>query len=336
MLQFMEKHRDKATSILSGFDRVVFRGLLRSLIYPDGMKAHLSRQDVPRREFGAHVEKTTKRLKEALLSEALRVGRPVIYLQSSRTRKETVAKKILAQNPVDTGLLCVLTCVEPCMAYEMRRNREAKRLERVYRLRKCLHLYHYYVHPVFGFMHARIQTWYPFHVQVCINGREWLGRRLDKAGCAYTRHENSFPYLEDPQMAQGFMDDLVRLDWAEALNQMAARLNPAHEELLGPKTDYYWTAHQTEWAADITFPSTQELQRIYPQLVWGAITTFSSPTVMRFLGKTLQGPFQGEVVSRYRDRSEGLSVQHEANANSVKMYDKGERILRIERTINNP
>jgi hypothetical protein len=117
---------------------------------------------------------------------------------------------------------------------------------------------------------------------------------------------------------------------------MAARLNPAHEELLGPKTDYYWTAHQTEWAADITFPSTQELQRIYPQLVWGAITTFSSPTVMRFLGKTLQGPFQGEVVSRYRDRSEGLSVQHEANANSVKMYDKGERILRIERTINNP
>jgi len=140
MCKFIEKYRDKTSSVLSGFDRIVFRGLLRSLVYPEGMKKHLSRRDVPRRLFGAHVEQTTKTLREASLAEAERLRRPVIYLPSSQTRKETVAKKVLAEDPVNSGLLCVLSCVEPCMTYDMYRNRDARQLELVYRPRKCLHL----------------------------------------------------------------------------------------------------------------------------------------------------------------------------------------------------
>jgi len=33
-------------------------------------------------------------------------------------------------------------------------------------------------------MHARIQTWFPFRVFACVNGREWLARQLDEAGLA--------------------------------------------------------------------------------------------------------------------------------------------------------
>lgn len=336
MLEFIRKYREKTSFTLSGFDRVVFRGLLRSIVHPDGMKKHLSRCDVPRREFGAHVNKTTERLKEASLAEAKRLERPVIYLPSSKTRKETVAKEVLAQKPVDSGLICVLKCVEPCMAYEMYRNKDQKKLELVYRPRKCMHLYHYYNDPVFGLMNARIQTWYPFHVQVCLNGRSFLARRMDEEGCGYTRHENCFTHIEHPELAQRWLDELVRLDWAASLDDIADRLNPAHRELLGPYTCYYWFAHQTEWATDIAFNSPEELQRIYPQLVWGAITTFSSKNVMRFLGKQLQSHFTGEVTSHYNCRPEGLSVKHEVNHNSEKMYDKAGRILRIEATITNP
>jgi hypothetical protein len=31
-------------------------------------------------------------------------------------------------------------------------------------------------------MHARIQTWFPFNIQVGLNGREWLSRQMDEAG----------------------------------------------------------------------------------------------------------------------------------------------------------
>lgn len=336
MQEFIRKFEKKASFVLSGFDRVVFRGLLRALIYPDGMKTHLSCKDVPRRHFGQHVERTTEALKQASLAEAKALDRPIRYLASSRVRKEAEARKLLASDPVDSGLVCVLTCVEPCKTYEMYRNREAKRLELVYRERKCLHLYHYYLDPCFGWMHARIQTWYPFHVQVCINGREWLARRMDEAGIAYTRHENSFPVIEDPVRAQELMHELVAQDWPRVLDGFAHRLNPAHDELLAPHLRYYWTAHQTEWATDVAFTSSRDLQHIYPQLVWGAITAFSSRDVLRFLGKQYQCHFAGEVTSHYRDRPEGLSIRHQANNNGVKMYDKAGRILRIETTINNP
>lgn len=336
MLEFMKKYQEITSSVLSGFDRIVFRGILRSISFPDGMKRHLSQKDVPRRKFGAHVEKTTAALKKASLAEAEELGRPVIYLPSSRTRKETVAKNVLAENPVDSGLLCVLKCVEPCMTYDMYRNKDTKKLELVYRLRKCLHLYHYHLHPLFGLMHARIQTWYPFHIQVCMNGREWLARRMDEEGCHYVRQDNAFPQLQDPERAQQLMNDLVELNWAEQLDAIAARLNPAHGQLVSPYAKYYWYAHQTEWATDVSFTSPKTLQRIYPQLVWGAITTFSSRDVMRFLGKQLHRTFEGEVVSHYQDRPEGLRIKHDANANAIKMYDKGGSILRIETTINNP
>lgn len=336
MLEFIRKYREKTSFVLSGFDRVVFRGLLRSIVHPDGMIKHLSRCDVPRREFGVHVEKTTDRLKSASLAEAERLERPVIYLPSSRTRKEKVAKEVLAEKPVDSGLVCVLKCVEPCMAYDMYRNKQQRKLELVYRPRKCLHLYHYYNDAVFGLMHARIQTWYPFHVQVCLNGRSFLARRMDEEGCGYTRHENSFTHIEKPEFAQRWLDELVHLNWTESLDEIAARLNPAHRELLGPYTRYYWFAHQTEWATDIAFSTSEQLQRIYPQLVWGAITTFSSKNVMRFLGKQLQSHFTGEVTSHYNCRPEGLCVKHDVNGNSVKMYDKAGRILRVESTITNP
>ena len=58
--------------------------------------------------------------------------------------------------------------------------------------------------------------------------------------------------------------------------------------------------------------------------------------MLRFLGRRWNGGFSGEVTSDFKDRAEGLRVKHAANGNSVKMYDKGPNVLRIETTVNNP
>lgn len=117
----------------------------------------------------------------------------------------------------------------------------------------------------------------------------------------------------------------------EASTEEARRLNrPIYP------VDYYWSVHQSEWATDILFASPQALSEIYPQLVRAGIATFSSPDVMRFLGKRLHGNYAGELISDYKSRPEGMRVKHRAGANSVKMYDKGGRILRVETTLNDP
>jgi hypothetical protein len=52
----------------------------------------------------------------------------------------------------------------------------------VLRVRPCLVLYHYSIDPEWGWMNARLQTWFPFQVQVCLNGCEWLARQMDREG----------------------------------------------------------------------------------------------------------------------------------------------------------
>ena len=50
--------------------------------------------------------------------------------------------------------------------FEIHRNRMTKKLELKLGPGKCLFLYHYQIRPVFGFLNARIQTWFPFSVRL--------------------------------------------------------------------------------------------------------------------------------------------------------------------------
>ena len=42
MLKFIASHQDQISGVLSGFDRLVFRGTLRSIAYAAGMQHYLS------------------------------------------------------------------------------------------------------------------------------------------------------------------------------------------------------------------------------------------------------------------------------------------------------
>ena len=77
MHEFIAKHQDKIAGTLSGFDRLVFRGHLRSIGHPEGMMNYLWTNQILLKNFGAHVEKITERLKEASLAQAKAAARPV-------------------------------------------------------------------------------------------------------------------------------------------------------------------------------------------------------------------------------------------------------------------
>ena len=77
MLKFIANHRDQISGVLSGFDRLVFRGTLRSIAYAAGMNQYLSSNEILLKNFGSHVEQVSQRLKAASLAEATAVGRPV-------------------------------------------------------------------------------------------------------------------------------------------------------------------------------------------------------------------------------------------------------------------
>jgi hypothetical protein len=294
----------------------------------------LERAGVRLLDFKEYVRSTTERLKASALADVRKLGRPEFYLGSNKTSKEDLARKVLAEQPVKEGLVCALTTVEPCMSFEYHRSQD--RRERGLRLvpSKCLHLYKYFIHPRFGFMNARIQTWFPFNIQICLNGREWLARDLAKKASPFKRADNGFTRLSNPPLAQRLMDQQLETAWPEALSRIARCMNPLHRKIFEPHPmDYYWSAYQTEWATDLLFPDPATLAKLYPSLVRHAMLHFKSPDVMRFLGRKEHGNFTGELTTSFKDRPEGVRVKHWVRGNSIKMYDKAGSILRVETTI---
>jgi hypothetical protein len=307
------------------------------------MHAYLSLTDVSFNDFARHVEVVTAQVKEGATLPAEKFKRPLIYLPSAETSKEDYAKSILERDGIKKGLVCVFTAVEPCTSVDLHRNRKEKKCELVFRRRKCLHVYQYWIHPIFGFMNARIQTWFPFTIQICMNGREWLSRQMDKAQVRYTKLDNCFSEIADYKKAQRLMDTQLRTEWSKWLGSVSRDLNPQHNDIFKKfPTDYYWTTYQSEWATDILFTDTQYLQNLYQDLIHHGMTTFQSPDVMRFLGRKVTA--SGEIPLTFNDnlttdikrRHEGVRIKHRCGRNSIKLYNKCPNLLRAEATMNDP
>jgi hypothetical protein len=334
---FISRHAAKIIGVLKGFDRMLFRGHLTRLNFAGGVESFLYRQQALKKDFGAVAEQLTTMIRDEAESVASALGRPIRYLESSTVRKEDVARQIQREQPVDGGLVAVLNCVEPCMTWQMFRSKEAKTQELRRRTGKCLHLYFYFLDPEFGWSHVRVQTWMPYTVQVCFNGREWLGRQLDAAGMQYRRADNCFLSLGDVERAQQIMDRMVSLPWRRVLDRFVSTVSPVLD-LIAEQADgsYRWALHQVEFATDLMFKSPQALADLYPSLARFAITGLGSKDTMRFLGKPLVETFRGEAITSHKVRPEGICVRHAVAGNTIKMYDKQGSVLRVETTTNKP
>jgi hypothetical protein len=177
---FICKCQDAISGVLTGFDRLVLRGQL-SLNHEPGMKGYLWANGVAWKDYAKHVEEVSRRVKQASLAPMEAENRPVRYLRSAQQSKEEMARTIAREDGVRQGPVCAFTAVEPCWSWRVAGNRETPKLQLLRSKRQCLFVYHYWIDPVFGFLSARLQTWFPFTVYVYMNGREWLAQQMDEA-----------------------------------------------------------------------------------------------------------------------------------------------------------
>jgi hypothetical protein len=258
MKNFLQRFGGIVLGVLTGFDRLVFRGKLCSLYSPEGMNSYLDGNRVLRKDFDQHVKEVTKQVLQASLIEQAKALNRFEYLDSAKTDKDKVARGYARKQRITQGLVCVLQCVEPCWSFSLESKNHVLTVQG--KPRKCSQLYHYYLDPQFGWMYVRLQTWFPFEMQVYVNGREWLARSMDREGMKYRRSDNKILWVEDWQRAQGLLDEQLRTNWPSVLDAYQQQVHPLHPEFLGKLAHvrYNWTVHQSEWATDSAFRSRQE------------------------------------------------------------------------------
>jgi hypothetical protein len=338
---FEDLHRDRVTASLAMFDRMIFMGRLTALYKENGAKCFLWTQGVALKDFTPYAKWTTAKIADTVRRLAEEAGRPVISFDHVKTRnysqrKDELAKRIAAEDGITEGVICVISAVETCMSFQVRKSFKTKTIQMYRRERTCLHHDLYLMDPEFGFMHVRIQGWIPYDCQIYINGREWLARRLNEAGIGHVRYDNALLRVDDLEAASRLCERFAHNAWPRVLNAFARRVN-----LIMPMVraanygGYYWVLDQAEIATDVMFTSRPKLLEIWPDLVHHAALNMGAEDVLGFLGRKLHPSLAAEVVTDTKRRPEGWRVRHRMGPNWVKVYDKAS-VLRVETVINNP
>jgi hypothetical protein len=296
-------------------------------------------QAVLLKDFKTYALQVTAQLKAHAQALAHKAGRTYTYLASAHTAargrsKEDLARKIAERDGIREGLIAVFSAVEPCMAFSVRGNRETHKLEAARGARKCLHFYFYIMDREFGFMHVRLESWFPFSIQVYVNGHEWLCRQLEKRGVGFQQSDNKILQVDNLELAQQLAKSFAERKWTRLLDALARRVNPYLWEVMRSGFGgYYWVVDQCEVSTDVVFKNRKVLDEVLPEIYEAALLHFSSIDVLRFLGRKPHPSLKAEVTSDQKGRAEGRRIKHRVGRNSLKAYDHV-NVLRIETTIN--
>jgi hypothetical protein len=332
--RFVAKFTSLIVAVLSCFDRVRFTGHLPISNGPalEGFVDHVLK--IRRCDFMAFAEQQSQTLVDHAQRLAREAGAEYQFLQGAH-RKEAIVDAILRQRPIREGLICVLCCMECCSSFRLVSGQGRPGLVKARRQQRVL--YFYFLDPELGLIHIRLTTWFPFTVQVCVNGHSWLAQQMLTRRLGFTQQDNAFTALDDPQATQKLADRFVDQDWPKILHRLVRQVNPLMSQRWFRSLSYYWVVDQAEFSTDVICTSREALAGLYPRLLDHAAVNFSAKDILTFLGRRLHPRFEGEVLTRcQKDRWPGARIKHCMKNNWLKMYDKFGLVLRIETVINNP
>ena len=338
-MNIIEQNKEKINGILETFDRMIINGYLLNLCNYRQFLYYLIENNIKLVDFDKFALKETEELCNYIDNYIKENNVETIYLNSGKIDKNEIVMTELEKNPNKTGLITALSAVEICNTMTVKPNKETQKLEVTSRPTKCKHYYFYYNDEEFGLMYLKIQTWFPYNVQIYINGREYLSKLLDKNNIKYEMYNNSFSYIENFIKAQELADGILNQKISDSFDGLIKQINvhlPKIEKIFSHS--YYWCIDQCEFATDINFKNRDDLSLFYKTLVETTYFTFSSEDIYSFFGRNVTRIHmfsKGEIVSDLRHRYQGYRIKFKINNNQIKMYDKGNN-LRIEVTINNP
>jgi hypothetical protein len=333
--RFVAKFTRLIVAVLSCFDRVLFKGHLPITNGPalEGFVDHVLK--IRRCDFMAFAQEQSEILVDRAKRMAEEAGVEYRFLQGSH-RKDKLVDEILRQrSDLVEGLICVFCCMECCPSFRLASGEGRPRLVNARRPQRVL--YSYFLDPQLGLIHVRLTTWFPFTIQVYVNGHSWLAQEMLRRRLGFNLQDNAFTALDDPEAAQELADSFADLNWTKILDRLARRVNPLMFERWFRGLCYYWVVDQAEYATDLIFTGREALAGLDPRLLDHAAVNFSAKDILGFLGRRFHPRFDGEVLTDcQKGRWPGARIKHRVKKNCLKMYDKFGWVLRIETVINDP
>jgi hypothetical protein len=292
-----------------------------------------------------HLMRMAGRFSRRVRGWAQKENIPVIDCAAGE-RKHDMAESYLPVDPQRTGIFVVLVNRAPAPVWDVHRYGNGGIDLR--RKKPMPYVNHYTFHiwdAEWGHVAIRMCGHPPFSAMLMLNGHEYVARRATQEGVRFSKEDNCFTQLADAPGLQKVADTLRSQDAIGRLMQVGERwlyrclcfaLDSADQKRTGFR--YALSLFQMEYSQNFLFERGREMEQIFQGLIDRTRATLNIKTVKTILG-CKQRP-QKKSETRWEITVEtpeyGLTVfRIHAGTLTLKMYTKGERVLRCEVIVHN-
>jgi hypothetical protein len=291
----------------------------------------------------AHLMRMAGRFSRCVRGWAKKENVPVIDCAAGE-RKHNIAEDYLPTDPQQTGIFLVLVNRAPASIWDVHRYGKGG----IDLRRKTSYVNHYTFHiwdAEWGHVAIRLCGHPPFSAMIMLNGHEYVASKATEQKIRFGKEDNCFTELADAPGLQQVADTLRSQDAIGRLMQVGERwlyrclcfaLHSDDQKRTGFR--YAVSLYQMEYSRNFLFERGRDLERMFQGLIDRTRSTLNIKTVKTILGAK-QRP-QRKSKTRWEITVEtpeyGLTIfKIHAGTLTLKMYTKGERVLRCEVIVHN-
>jgi hypothetical protein len=293
----------------------------------------------------AHLLRFAGRFARRVIAWARKHAVPVIRCPAGQ-RKHEVALEHLPSDPQFTGVFAVLIGRAPAPVWEVlpRSERGGMHIRRKTPQPWVNHYYFQIIDADWGHLTIKICGQAPFTAQIMLNGHEYVACRARKAGIPFTKEENCF--TSSAPGLDGIAETLRTRSAVGRLRQVCERwiyrcvcFGLSFAEQKKTNFHYGYSLYQLEYSRNLRFKRGSEMDQVFNGVIDRTRVTLDIEKL-----KTIFGCKRRPQFSKKKPRFEAV-IERPAydltvfkvhfGKRTLKMYTKGERVLRIEAIVHN-
>jgi hypothetical protein len=294
----------------------------------------------------AHLMRMAGRFSRRLRAYAKAHGIAVIDCGAGE-RKHEIAEQYLSKTQVTRGLFLILVGRARVPVWEVGTNHHLKRKT------PMPYVNHYSFHildPDWGHITIKLSGHPPFPAQVMLNGHEYVASQAGKAGIRFSKEGNCFTRISDPAGLAQIADTLSQQGIIGRLRRLCERWIYTTCLCFGLDLDeqrrtgfrYQYSNYQLEYSRNLLFEIGGHMEQVFQALIDRSRVVLDIKTIKTIVGYKHRPKYRPRKrkstsweVAVERPEYDLTIFKLYCDGLTLKVYTKGERVLRIEAVVHN-
>jgi hypothetical protein len=273
---------------------------------------------------------------------------PVLYCQPG-DRKHKIAEQHIPQASHFVGLFLIIISRSSGLVWDVRRT-EAGHIRMSKHYRYINHIFFHIIDPEWGHVTIRMSSHPPFRAMLILNGHEYIARQAQQAAIEIEQTSNCFSAIINPTDLTWLAETSCALHTRGQLRQVCNRWVNTCLHFALPEAErtrsgfvYDYSLFQVEFSRNLLFRRPAQMEQVFNALIDRSRSLLDLKRIKTIFGRKRRPHWKGQRKQRkinveriFERPTYNLSIfKIRFGELTLKMYTKGEAVLRCEVVVNN-